>query len=528
MTEDTRIETTINSPVFEMTATHTCIKSTTHSETNTTNMESSSGKTTPPRHNYHNTNTPIASIKRPRSSLVNKNTSTGTSTGSLYATPLRAGNAGANGANTGTSGKAATESSTSTPMSIVWTDRNKNESSIENDGDDNGGDDIVFASPLPATRSGRVLPSSSTNNQGVALSLSEAEALTLSPMHGFRPVTYRDVRDINNATGNIRPLVLHDIEEGDDDDYNPRNGNGTLQRQLSPSSSSTSSPTSAGENNGGIPSSSSWVGKKVDALFVYQFLHHEEQEQQQRLNNSSNDKSLHDYIEPEENDSNRATPMVDVEKNSNGDTMTAVITSSRSSDTQQQTASTTATLSSSSTSKYSPASSSEATFDVNDDDDVDVDIADNTDDDLDHSHHRTNAHDCDDEDDNSMGRPVHPTDMEEFNPWQFIKSLPEYERIAHNVPAITLPAKASGAPDKTLVLDLDETLVHCSVEPPEVPADLTFPVVFHGITYTVHVKLRPFLHEFLERIKDKFEIIVFTASQKVYADELLNLIDPSE
>jgi CTD small phosphatase-like protein 2 len=72
---------------------------------------------------------------------------------------------------------------------------------------------------------------------------------------------------------------------------------------------------------------------------------------------------------------------------------------------------------------------------------------------------------------------------------------------------------------------LDETLVHCTVEPVE-DADLVFPVDFHGMTYQVHVRLRPYLFEFLEKIKGKYEVILFTASQKVYANELLNLIDP--
>ena len=78
---------------------------------------------------------------------------------------------------------------------------------------------------------------------------------------------------------------------------------------------------------------------------------------------------------------------------------------------------------------------------------------------------------------------------------------------------------------KTLVLDLDETLVHCSVEPPA-QSDLTFPVTFHGTLYTVHVKLRPHLLTFLQMVSQQFEVILFTASQKVYADTLLDKIDP--
>ncbi|VEU42911.1 unnamed protein product [Pseudo-nitzschia multistriata] len=117
-------------------------------------------------------------------------------------------------------------------------------------------------------------------------------------------------------------------------------------------------------------------------------------------------------------------------------------------------------------------------------------------------------------------------DEEEFNPYAFIKSLPHYDDVKSLCPADRLPAKRDDAPPITLVLDLDETLVHCTVEQVD-DADLTFPVDFHGMTYTVHVRLRPYLNQFLEAIADKFEVVVFTASQQVYADALLDLIDPN-
>lgn len=117
-------------------------------------------------------------------------------------------------------------------------------------------------------------------------------------------------------------------------------------------------------------------------------------------------------------------------------------------------------------------------------------------------------------------------DEEEFNPYAFIKSLPDYEDVKGLCPADRLPAKDEDSPPITLVLDLDETLVHCTVEQVD-DADLTFPVDFHGMTYQVNVRLRPHLDRFLKAIKNKFEVVVFTASQQVYADALLDLIDPS-
>jgi TFIIF-interacting CTD phosphatase-like protein len=147
--------------------------------------------------------------------------------------------------------------------------------------------------------------------------------------------------------------------------------------------------------------------------------------------------------------------------------------------------------------------------------------------------HASKSEDVDvteDDDDESMCRPEqHDGNDGEFNPWQFIASLPPYEMVVSQRPPVTLPPPSTGTPRKTLVLDLDETLVHCSVvEPTDRVADFTFPVQFHGETYTVHVKCRPYLHEFLEMASRHFEVIVFTASQKVYADALLNIIDPSK
>lgn len=142
--------------------------------------------------------------------------------------------------------------------------------------------------------------------------------------------------------------------------------------------------------------------------------------------------------------------------------------------------------------------------------------------------HPQEDHDDEDEDDvlvEDDGSSQGSLDEDEFNPYVFIKSLPAYDVVAPLRPPIALPPKDKDSPPISLVLDLDETLVHCTVEPVD-DADLVFPVVFHGMTYQVHVRLRPHLFTFLEKIKGKFEVIVFTASQQVYADELLNLIDP--
>ncbi|KAK7912592.1 hypothetical protein WMY93_012803 [Mugilogobius chulae] len=89
-------------------------------------------------------------------------------------------------------------------------------------------------------------------------------------------------------------------------------------------------------------------------------------------------------------------------------------------------------------------------------------------------------------------------DWEVFDPYFFIKHVPPLtEEQLTRKPA--LPLKTRSTPEFSLVLDLDETLVHCSLNELE-DAALTFPVLFQDVIYQVYV----------------------------YADKLLNILDPKK
>lgn len=116
-------------------------------------------------------------------------------------------------------------------------------------------------------------------------------------------------------------------------------------------------------------------------------------------------------------------------------------------------------------------------------------------------------------------------EFDEFDPYFFIKNLPELASVVPSFRPVLLPKQTRSCPPTTLVLDLDETLVHSTLEACE-DADFTFSVNFNLEDHMVYVRCRPYLKEFMERVAGLFEIIIFTASQSIYAEQLLNVLDP--
>jgi len=86
-----------------------------------------------------------------------------------------------------------------------------------------------------------------------------------------------------------------------------------------------------------------------------------------------------------------------------------------------------------------------------------------------------------------------------------------------------LPPEMKGR--KTLVLDLDETLVHSSFRPVPGP-DFIISIELDGVTHRVYVQKRPGVDHFLEEMGSKFEVVVFTASLDKYANPVLDILDP--
>jgi CTD small phosphatase-like protein 2 len=91
-----------------------------------------------------------------------------------------------------------------------------------------------------------------------------------------------------------------------------------------------------------------------------------------------------------------------------------------------------------------------------------------------------------------------------------------------------LPKRDANDDRKTLVLDMDETLVHCSFQDePNTPCDWKFTLESGRSMTDVFCWVRPNLEEFLRAASKMYEIVVFTAGQELYANKVLDLIDPT-
>ncbi|KAF6143393.1 hypothetical protein GIB67_001337 [Kingdonia uniflora] len=114
---------------------------------------------------------------------------------------------------------------------------------------------------------------------------------------------------------------------------------------------------------------------------------------------------------------------------------------------------------------------------------------------------------------------------EHFNPYLLFTGTSTLPDIVPPDWLELLPREPQKRSHITLVLDLDETLVHSTLYTCE-SADFSFAVTFDMETHTVYVRQRPFLKMFLETVASMFEIVIFTAGESAYAEKLLDILDP--
>ena len=78
---------------------------------------------------------------------------------------------------------------------------------------------------------------------------------------------------------------------------------------------------------------------------------------------------------------------------------------------------------------------------------------------------------------------------------------------------------------KILILDLDETLIHADFELKYSDHDHLVSFVFQGEAVSVPIIFRPGVNQFLKNISEIFDVYVFTASKREYADAILDYLD---
>eukprot|EP01063_Lacrimia_lanifica_P021827 TRINITY_DN2940_c0_g1_i1.p1 TRINITY_DN2940_c0_g1~~TRINITY_DN2940_c0_g1_i1.p1 ORF type:complete len:241 (+),score=59.56 TRINITY_DN2940_c0_g1_i1:67-789(+) len=109
-------------------------------------------------------------------------------------------------------------------------------------------------------------------------------------------------------------------------------------------------------------------------------------------------------------------------------------------------------------------------------------------------------------------------------------------RVPPDEVLIEPPGESDGPPKKTVVLDMDETLLHSVFASrrrrgnwaAEAEARRVRDEIFIDWPdgYSLQVYLRPGLDEFLKFVAAHFECILWTAGTKPYAEEILKVLDP--
>ncbi|OHS93870.1 NLI interacting factor-like phosphatase family protein [Tritrichomonas foetus] len=101
------------------------------------------------------------------------------------------------------------------------------------------------------------------------------------------------------------------------------------------------------------------------------------------------------------------------------------------------------------------------------------------------------------------------------------KPPPGMEKLTnYQGPTCMIPNIPPKVHKQALILDLDETLIHSTTDTPK-----------NGIEYfkldLLYVYVRPNIVKFLSRVYKMFDVFIFTASEKSYADPIIDRIFPS-
>ena len=105
-----------------------------------------------------------------------------------------------------------------------------------------------------------------------------------------------------------------------------------------------------------------------------------------------------------------------------------------------------------------------------------------------------------------------------------LKKLPQFHDVSGPKGPLLKPILPIDSGKKCLVLDLDETLVHSSFHVPEAHDLVVSLGLPDGSHQNIYVAKRPGVDEFLAKVCEQFEVVIFTASLAHYADPVIDFL----
>ncbi|OMJ71229.1 hypothetical protein SteCoe_30616 [Stentor coeruleus] len=115
-----------------------------------------------------------------------------------------------------------------------------------------------------------------------------------------------------------------------------------------------------------------------------------------------------------------------------------------------------------------------------------------------------------------------------FQGLKIVRSLPPVDIEQLKEKRISIPYRPGFEDKKTVIFDLDETLVHCCENIEEMQPDVLLPVTFpNGEVINAGINIRPYALECLKEVNKHFEVFIFTASHPCYANVVLDYLDPT-
>lgn len=109
----------------------------------------------------------------------------------------------------------------------------------------------------------------------------------------------------------------------------------------------------------------------------------------------------------------------------------------------------------------------------------------------------------------------------------FSLSFAELRYLFSSLPDVYFPRRKIHLPKKakTLVLDLDETLIHSTCKSTGQPYDMMIEVLMDKNSCLYYVTQRPFCTYFLKKVSEWYNLVIYTASLPEYADPVIDWLD---